>query len=500
MEIQVIRQRLDEIDNEIIKLFKERMALSLEAAKYKEENNIPVLDAKREEVVLERVSFLAGELGENVVNLYKSIFAESRSCQQKYLDEKNRLGLLGEGIANSFSPLIHNELKKCDYTLFDMCPEDALLFLQSRKFKGLNVTIPYKKWILPFCTELSPRAREIGAVNTLKALPHGGLFGDNTDCMGILYICQSMSYSLKNKKVVILGTGGTALTAEYVAKHEGACEIVKISRQGENNYENISRHADADVVINTTPVGMFPACGDSPVDLKIFEKLSLVIDVIYNPLRTRLIQDAKALKIPCCGGLKMLVAQAAYSSEIFFGEEMAKSEIERIERKLLKGLANIVLIGMPGAGKSTLGGLLAKRTGRSFVDTDVLVEEMAGKKIPLIFEEDGENAFRLLEDKAIAEVSKRKGIIISVGGGAIINPANGGALRANGKICYVKRAIAKLTTEGRPLSKDLDALEKIFKQREEKYVSLGDFSVKNSGNMYSVANDILEGFYVHLCD
>ena len=305
-------------------------------------------------------------------------------------------GLLGEKLGHSFSPQIHRALAGYDYRLLPTPPEEVETLLRERDFKGLNVTIPYKQTVMPLCDEIDPRAAAIGAVNTVVNR-EGRLTGYNTDIDGLIYLARRAGVDMAGKKTVILGSGGTSRTAQAAAQALGAAEIAVISRRGEDNYDNLSRHADAQVLINTTPVGMFPHCGQSPVSLSLFPDLTGVLDVVYNPLHTALLLEAEARGLPCSCGLPMLVAQAKRAAELFTGASIPDSRTEEILAGLTAQLRNIVLIGMPGCGKTAIGSALAALLGRRFVDLDALIVEKAGKPIPDIFAQEGEAAFRELE-------------------------------------------------------------------------------------------------------
>jgi len=363
-----------------------------------------------------------------------------------------RFGLLGERLSHSFSPQIHALLGDYEYRLYEKAPGEVDGFLRRGDFDGLNVTIPYKKTVLPYCAELSEAARKIGSVNTIIRRPDGTLFGDNTDYAGFSWLLELLGVVADGKKTLVLGSGGASLTVRAVMTDLGAGEIVTVSRSGENNYENIGRHRDARLIVNTTPVGMYPENGASPVDLSLFGGCEAVADIIYNPHKTALLLDAEERGVPSIGGLPMLVAQAKRAAELFTGILIDDGVIGEITDKILRQTRNVALIGMPGSGKSTTGRELARRLGRAFFDTDALVEERAGKSIPRIFEEDGEDAFRRLETAVLREVSKESGAVIATGGGIVKRPENRRLLRQNSVLVFLDRATESLPVEGRPLS------------------------------------------------
>ena len=402
-----------------------------------------------------------------------------------------RCGLLGERLGHSYSPQIHAELADYEYRLYEKAPEAVEDFVRHGDWHGLNVTIPYKKTVIPFCDELSETAATIGSVNTLLRREDGTIFGDNTDAFGFeTLLNKTLPGSIAGQKALVLGTGGASVTVCAVLRRHGA-EVVTVSRSGENNYQNLDRHADAILLVNTTPVGMFPENGVSPVDLSAFRKLQCVLDVVYNPARTALLLQAEARGIPHAGGLTMLVAQAKRSSEIFLGNTLPDGEITRITRLLSGSMQNIVLIGMPGCGKSTVGALLSKRLDRPLLEADAELVKAAGIRIPMIFENEGEAGFRRRETATLAELGKRSGAVISTGGGCVTRPENYPLLHQNGTIIWLRRDLDKLAREGRPLSVNAD-LSAMYTVREPLYARFADFTVDNSGTPAETVDAILE--------
>ena len=402
-----------------------------------------------------------------------------------------KCGLLGEKLGHSYSPQIHSMLADYEYKLFEKSPEELEAFLKSGEFDGLNVTIPYKKAVMPYCTELSPTAAQIGSVNTIVRRSDGSLYGDNTDAFGFENLIVHNGIEVKGKKALVLGTGGASVTAQAVLKNLGAAEVVVISRRGEDNYENIAKHADAEIIANTTPVGMYPNNGKAAVDLTQFPKLSGVLDVVYNPARTALLLQAERLGIPCAGGLYMLVSQAKRSCELFTGKSIPDSEIDRIERVLSHQMQNIVIIGMPGSGKTTVSTMLAEKLGRKIFDTDTIVSENAGMTIPEIFAVQGEAGFRRLETEATAEVGKLSGNIISTGGGVVTVADNYGLLHQNGVIVWIERDTNKLARDGRPISLSSD-LNELYAARLPLYDRFADIKADNNGDINDTVNAIME--------
>jgi shikimate dehydrogenase len=364
-----------------------------------------------------------------------------------------RFGLLGERLTHSFSPFIHEELGNYEYRLYEKKPAELDDFFRHGGFDGLNVTIPYKQTVIPYCGSLSETARIIGSVNTITRLADGTFHGDNTDFFGFKYLLDKAGANPSDGKTIILGSGGSALTVQAVLKDMKAGEVVVISRSGLNNYENIYKHYDAKIIINTTPVGMYPNNGISPIsDLGLFKNCCTVIDLIYNPARTELLLQAQERGISFENGLAMLVAQAIKSAEYFTNTVINDEIINTFISKIIRKTRNIVLIGMPGCGKTSIGQALAKKTGREFTDTDEWIVRTSGKSIPAIFEEDGEEVFRRLESEALKTLCKRSGLIIATGGGIVTRAENKNVVRQNGTVIYLDRDISELPISGRPVS------------------------------------------------
>ena len=410
--------------------------------------------------------------------------------------EERVYGLLGRKLGHSWSVPIHAALGNGAYRLLELEPEDLAPFLRRDDIGGLNVTIPYKRDVMPLCDAIDPAAEAIGSINTLVRRPDGALVGYNTDIDGFRYMARRAGISLAGKKVVILGSGGASLTAQAAARQEGAAEIVVISRSGPDNYGNLSRHAGGEILVNTTPVGMYPGNGASPVDLAAFPALEGVLDVIYNPRRTALLLQAEERGIPCSDGLPMLVAQAVAAEERFFDRTIPASENERILAQLRREMTNVVLIGMPGSGKTTVGAALARLTGREAVDLDQMIEAAAGCSIPEIFAREGEAGFRAREAAAAAEAGKRTGVILLTGGGIVKTAANYDALHQNGRIYQLVRDLSLLPTEGRPLSQGAD-LAAMWRERAPLYRRFRDAEIDNSGTVEDTAAAIWRDFCEH---
>jgi len=401
-----------------------------------------------------------------------------------------RCGLLGEKLGHSYSPQIHSRLGDYSYELFEKKPDELKDFLKNGDFTGLNVTIPYKKAVIAHCAQLSERAKQLGAVNVIVRRNDGSLIGHNTDYFGFLSAVNHSGAEVSGKKVLVLGSGGASATAVAVLKGLGA-NVIVVSRRGENNYGNLHIHSDAAFIVNATPVGMYPEVGVSPVDISLFPKLEGVLDLIYNPARTKLIMDAQSRGLIAVNGLWMLVAQAKEAAEWFTGKTIDDSMIEIIYHQMQRQMENIVLIGMPGCGKTTVGKLLAQKLNMPFVDSDALIVQSAGKEISEIFANDGEDAFRKLETKVLAEVGKKSGQIIATGGGCVTRQENYPLLHQNGRIVWLQRDILALATDARPLSQS-GSLKNMYRIREPIYNRFCDDCVQNIGTAEETATEIME--------
>lgn len=399
-------------------------------------------------------------------------------------------GLLGRKLGHSYSPQIHNLLGDYSYVLFEKEPEELENFLKTGDFSGLNVTIPYKKEVIPYLSELSPTAQKMGCVNTVLRRSDGTLYGHNTDYFGFTSLVRHAGLSVDGKKVLVLGSGGASNTAVAALKDLGASPVV-ISRSGENHYGNLHLHRDAAAIVNTTPVGMYPNTSVSPIDLELFPHLEGVLDVIYNPARTQLLLDAEKLGIPRENGLWMLVAQAKEAAEVFTGGKISDEVIEKIYRQLSHQMKNIVLIGMPGCGKTTIGTLLAEKLGRALADADEKIIALAGKSIPEIFAQEGEPVFRNWETQALTELGKQSGLVIATGGGCVTQKRNYPLLHQNGYLVWLERDWSKLPTDGRPLSQAND-LGKMYAARKPLYEAFADIRVENTDTPAETVQKILD--------
>ena len=402
-----------------------------------------------------------------------------------------RFGLLGERLGHSLSPQIHSYFGDYPYTLIEKERDELTTFFANPGFRAINVTIPYKKDVIPFCDELDDVARRIGSVNTIR-FDGDKVRGYNTDYAGFRYLLEKNNILVEGRKVLVLGSGGSSVTACCVLNDMFAREVIVISRSGENNYDNLDRHADAGLIVNTTPVGMFPHNLTAPLDLARFPQCEAVVDIIYNPLKTQLLLDAEARGIPAVNGLEMLVAQGKRAAEIFFDKPIDDAVVETTVRSMEQRFENVVLVGMPGCGKSTLGRLLSDKLGKAFLDTDALVEEAADRCIPDIIAAEGEDAFRDREQAAVEEEGKQLSRVIATGGGAILREQNRRALRQNARVVFLERPLEKLATAGRPLSKGGAALAELYSQRLPLYREVADYTVSVSDDPAATCAAILE--------
>ncbi|MBE6977149.1 MAG: shikimate kinase [Ruminococcaceae bacterium] len=399
-----------------------------------------------------------------------------------------KCGLLGRKLGHSYSPAIHALLGDYEYDLYEVEPENLEDFLRNGDFDGLNVTIPYKQTVIPHLDELTSVAKELGAVNTILR-KNGKLIGTNTDYFGFHSMIAKSGLSPAGKKCLVLGSGGASKVVQTVLQEYGA-DVIVISRTGENSYHNIAIHSDAAILVNATPVGMYPNTGTSPVDLDLFPNLEGVLDLIYNPARTKLLMDAENRSIVAMNGLWMLAAQAKCAAEYFTGMPIPGDITGQIHADIKRRSENIILIGMPGCGKSTVGKLLAAKTGKLFVDADAEIEKMAKKTIPRIFAEDGEPVFRNWETQVMEKLGKESGLVIATGGGCVTMERNYPLLHQNGRIFWLQRDVENLATDGRPLSQNID-LKEMYESRKAMYQRFSDHEIDNNGDVHAAVTEII---------
>lgn len=422
-----------------------------------------------------------------------------------------KYGLFGEHLGHSFSKQIQTRIaeienvKDYDYQLVELDKEEFKEFMEKKDFKGINVTIPYKKDVIPYLDEMDESAKAIGAVNTIINVD-GKLKGYNTDFGGFLYMVKAHNVHMEGKKVLIIGNGGACAAVKAVCKHENAKDIVIVSRsanRGAIGYDEMyTSHLDADIVVNTSPVGMFPNIANAPIDVSWFHKLECVLDVVYNPILTRLCFEAQEADIKRVIGLEMLIAQAKYTFEIFENMSFDDSIIDEIKKEMLKDRCNIVLIGMPSAGKTTIGKMLEEKLGKEFFDLDDMIIAKAGKSIPEIFQESGEAGFRAIETEVAIEASKMNNKIIATGGGVVKHKVNMDFLRLNGITIFIDRDIDKLISSdpNRPLSSSKQALQQMYKERYPLYQKYAAYIAVNNANIEETVDDIVNAYHSILID
>lgn len=487
-----LRKKIDEIDDEILRLYLKRLILTDEIGKIKARLNAKVEAKDREAEIIKRLSkSLDIEDEKSVAALYSAIFSESKRRQNALLKKNDgnfKAALIGENVSTSFSKILHSYFNT-DYDLVSLKNEELKSFIEERKYDFFNVTMPYKKEVIPYLDELIGAAKDIGVVNTIK-IENGKKSGYNTDIDGLRYLFESENVDLKDKNVVILGTGATSLSAKYLLEKRGAKKITTVGRTSFYNYQNYQSLDDTQILINTTPIGKNSY--ESLVDLTAFPRLEFVCDVIYSPLNTKLITDAKRLGVKCAGGLKMLIYQAARAEEIW-QEKPFVYKVEEIYDLLSKRIKNIVLIGMPSAGKTVIGKVLSRKLGRSFIDIDEEIEKKQGVSASEIIESKGEEHFRNLETQTIKKFAYAKSSVISTGGGAILKEENVVYLKQNSVIVYIDRDLKLLNSSRRPLS-GLYGNEKLFSVRKPLYEKYADLTVKNDDGIDKIAERIIDAY------
>lgn len=506
-DLKDVRNELDSLDKTILDAFLKRMKLSEDVALYKAENNMPIEDTTRELQIIEDVSAKSGEFGAYSSALFRTMIELSKDYQEHWIrgynEEQKRqveempgiYGLLGQHLSHSYSEQIHRLLGLVgnvayDYKLHETPPEGLEAFLSRPDVQGLNVTIPYKTAVLAFCEEISESVLSCGAANTIVKRD-GKLYAYNTDIEGFKYMVFASGINIDGKKVLVLGSGGSSKAVCAALRELGASEIIVISRNGPIDYDCLSLHPDTDVIVNTTPVGMYPDNLRKPVSLKSFPKLTGVLDIIYNPKLTGLLLEAENLGIPHAGGLHMLVAQAKASFEIFFDRKLPNSVVTDIVNKLQSEMENIILTGMPGCGKSTIAKALSVATGREVIDIDTEIEKTNRRSCAEIITKYGEEKFRKLEHEEILKHCKKSGKIIALGGGAVLDSENHPAIRQNGKIFFIRRDVELLPTDDRPLSKSPETLKEMQKIRLPIYQEIADVEIENNGAIEDAVKAIL---------
>ena len=494
LTLEEARKVINEQDAIILEAFEKRMAAAKEVVRNKIEAGTPIYVPAREQEILDRIASQAPEeLSEYAVQLYQKLMEVSRA----YQNGLRKFGLLGRKLGHSFSPEIHRQLaaytEPYNYGIFEVEPENLEDFVRHGDWAGLNVTIPYKQDVMAFCDEISPEAARIGAVNTLVRR-NGKIIGYNTDYTGFRMTVEQSGAPAAGAKCIVLGSGGASKAVIAVLEDLGASEVVVVSRDGKTgcDYQQMKQlHQDAVIMVNTTPVGMYPNTGVSAAYPGAFWKLEYVFDVVYNPLRTNFLCQARKSGMEGFNGLKMLVGQAKASAEYFLNCTIPDEAVDVIERRLAAEKENIVLIGMPGCGKSTIGQALAEKLGRRFVDIDRLIVEREGRSIPGIFEEGGEELFRRIEIEAVAALNHETGIVIACGGGVVTREENYYSLAENGRLVFINRDIEVLPTDGRPLSQSTP-LARMYAQRLPLYRSWCDLEVENKDRtIEEIAEEII---------
>lgn len=491
-ELKEIRENINKIDKEIIKLLEKRFDLSKKVRAYKISHNKKIYDPVREKEILKKIKEDNPKYGKYFVEIYKEIMDQSKNLQK----ENENYGLLGKKLGHSYSKTIHEKIGYYDYQYFEKNEDELDNFFEKKDFKGINVTIPYKKTVIKYLDHVSEKAKKIGAVNTIVN-KNGKLYGYNTDYYGFSFNVKKNNINVKNKKCLILGKGASSKTVEAVLKDEGAKEIVFLSRRFEPYFKDARDFSDFEIIINTTPVGMYPNNNEyiEEINLDDFKKIEAVIDLIYNPNMTKILIYGKLKNIKYACGIDMLIAQAVKASELFLDKKFDKSMIENIKKSLMKDQLNLALIGMPGSGKTSLGKILAENMDRNFIDLDQEFEKKYGN-IEEFFKNYGEEAFRKKESEILEEFSKKTGLIISCGGGIVEKNENYYRLKENSLIVNVKRDLEKLEINGRPLSKKYKIID-LYNKRKNLYDKFKDFEVENN-DLKTCAKKIEEKFYENI--
>ena len=505
-DLQRSREEIDRIDEAMIGLLEDRMGVVKRVAAHKEREGLPVLDAARESDKLKTIeSLCSSDKTVYVTDVFREIMSQSRRFQEERRGQTGEpeYGLLGRKLGHSYSPQIHRLIGDYAFGLFEREAGELDDFFRKGQFKGITVTMPYKREVMKYCDAISETAKGCGSVNTIVRRADGTYFGDNTDYYGFRSTVLAAGIDVKGAKAIVLGSGGVSGTVVRVLEDLGAGPVVVISRTGENNYENLYRHHDADIVVNTTPVGMYPHAGESVVDIKQFTQCRAVFDLIYNPLRTKLMLDARSLGIPAFGGFRMLAAQAVKAYELFRSEnpeldgtdhpEDTESIAQRVCDALKWETENIVLIGMPGCGKTTVGKRIAEITGKEFVDCDEFITILFGRSPESIIGIEGIDQFRNIEAQVIRQIMRRgprkdgrtQGIVFAAGGGCVERDENRVPLLENSIVVYLDWDLDKLAVEGRPLSQR-EGVKALYQRRRDRYEGWSDLRVAASSDSEEV--------------
>lgn len=486
--LQQARNSIDALDREIAALLCRRMDICKEIAFEKKRTGTAVSDPAREEEILSRVTSQSAEYSPALRDIYKGIFASSKALQNNTLGRK-KVYLIGRHLKHSLSVPLHAVFGTYGYELKELEPNEVKDFILAKQYDALNVTVPYKQAVYKYMDYLSPEAKETGCVNTVVC-KGDKLYGYNTDVEGFTRMTADAGIDASGKKVLVLGSGGAAKAVVYALRAMGAGEVITISRTGKDNYKNLEKHSDADIIVNATPVGMYPDVDASPVKLNTFTNLCGVIDLIYNPHCTDLLLEAMESGIPCTDGLPMLVYQGAAASEIFTGIPIDESTRQKALYELMRSGRNIVLTGMPGSGKTTVGMSVAEKTGRQFVDTDKEISLITGMQPSEIITRFGEEMFREIEKTVIARFAKESGLVISTGGGCVEVKENLTALKRNSVVVCLERDTALLATEGRPLSEN-GGVEALLERRKPLYEKCASFVCRNNSTPDAAAENII---------
>lgn len=488
-----LRDQIDSIDDKLMNLYLQRMAITDQVGKKKLEEGKVVYVPEREQAIIKRLSDRYPDYKKEISNLYETIFENSKLRQENIIKKASiSYGLIGRTLGYSYSKEIHETLSDYKYELVELRPDELYEFLQSPGLKGLNVTIPYKKAVIPYLDQLTREASRIGVVNTIK-FEDGKKIGFNTDYYGFKKLLINKRYFVKGKKAIILGTGASSKTVEAVLKNMGATDVVKVSRTGDLNYDNIYQLEGYQILVNTTPVGTYPNTQELLVDLDRLKGLEYLVDLVYNPLYSRLVFEAKKRKIKASGGLDMLVFQAKKAVEIFTNSQIVNFKAMEIRDKIFESKVNIVLVGMPGSGKTTIGRNLAKKIGKVHVDLDEEFFKEYNKTPAQILEEFGEPKFRQMEHEICKKFGAMNNLVISTGGGVVTIEDNYYHLKQNGVIFLIERDVTKLSTRNRPISQGgLGKLYKLKEKRQDKYEMFADYKVVNNGYFRYALEEIYE--------